>query len=107
MKKQVINLKDFVKVSVRQLENRNQFLIYFRDKNNNDLVAFQSYATLIAIWSYNEQKLFVNWSYWDYSKTTSKHLKIFINQYTRCTYENRQQFAKYIINNDNVILFDE
>ena len=104
MDKKPINLNQLVKVSVSQLENKNQFVIYYKDSEKN-YVCFQSYRTLIAIYSYN--KLYINWSYWDYSKTTSKHLKIFINEYTNFKYEDKKQFLKLIVSDDRITLFDE
>ena len=101
MNKDIIKLDAKYKASVSQLENKNQFVI-----NYDDVVVFQSYRTLIAVWSYSEHKLYINWCYWDYSKTTMKHLKIFINDYTSMRYENKQQFMKFIISNDKVVLFE-
>lgn len=106
MNKPLIDLKDYIKVRVQQLENKNQFIIYCKDENKN-ICAFQSYATLIAMWSYSDHKLYINWSMFDYSKTTLKHLKIFVNNYTTFDYENKQQFTKLILNNENIILFGE
>ena len=51
----------------------NQFVIA-----NNGAVYFQSYSTMIA--KVEDGKLTLS-SYWDYSKTTSKHLYIFLNMY--------------------------
>lgn len=100
MNKPIIKLEN--KTRVIQLENKNQFVIY-----NDDAIVFQSYRTLIAMWSYKEQKLYINWNYWDYSKTTSKHLKIFINEYTKYTYDNKNQFLKLLLSDDSILLFNE
>ena len=99
-----LSLNKLVKIKVVQLANKNQFAIYYKD-NDRRLVAFQSYDTLICWLEGN--KLYINYSMWDYSKTTSKHLKIFINEYTMFNYENRLQFAKEMANNDNIIFFEE
>lgn len=107
MNKKPIDLTNLIKISVRQLENKNQFIISYQDKENNDLLAFQSYATLIAIWSYKDHLLYINWDMFDYSKTTLKHLKIFINRYTAFNYLDKQQFTKLILNDDKVILFND
>ena len=99
-----LSLNDLIKVRVVQIANKNQFAIYYKDSKRS-IVAFQSYNTLIC-WL-EGCKLFINWSMWDYSKTTSKHLKIFINEYTMFNYENHLQFAKEIATNENIILFEE
>lgn len=99
-----LSLNNLVRVRVVQIANKNQFAIYYKD-DKRQLVAFQSYNTLIC-WL-EGQKLYINYSMWDYSKTTSKHLKIFINEYTMYNYENHLQFAKEIATNENFILFEE
>lgn len=102
----MISLKDFIKVKVEQLENKNQFIIYYNDNVKDvHLVAFQSYNTLIAI--LKGGVLFVNWSYWDYSKTTLKHFKKFVNEYTPFNYENKQQFINLIRSCDREQTFEE
>jgi hypothetical protein len=92
------------KVKVEQLYNKNQFVIYYRD-NEKGLVAFQSYSSLIAV--LKGGMLYINWDKWDYSKTTLKHLKLFVNEYTPFTYENKAQFTHLIRTCDRVITFRE
>lgn len=100
------------KIFVEQLANKNQFIIWYKDKDNNEIVAFQSYRTLIAIYhhgDYREKRpdlLEINWNKWDYSKTTLKHLKMFINGYTSFNYDNKQQFLKEIMHNDDILTFE-
>lgn len=106
------NNSSLIKLSVEQLENKNQFVIWLKDKDNNNIVAFQSYKTLIAVYyegSYEEKRpniLEVNWSMWDYSKTTLKHLKLFVNKYTTFHYENKHQFGQEIRSNKDILVFD-
>lgn len=107
LNKDIINLKNLVKLSVKQLHNKNQFVIYFNDSNGNKVIAFQSYHTLIAIYHPIQQKLFINYHYWDYSKTTLKHLKLFINEYTTFDYYTKAGFIGEIKRNDNIIFFSE
>ena len=101
------------KVFVKQLQNKNQFVIWLKDKDNNDIIAFQSYKTLIAVYyagSYEDKRpdmLEINWSMWDYSKTTLKHLKMFVDEYTSFHFENKHQFAQEIRVNDCILVFDE
>ena len=112
MNKEIIDLikeKNLVKVRVRQLENKNQFVIDYNNAGDPhfSIVCFQSYATLIALWDQKEKILYINWSMYDYSKTTLKHLKIFINNYTSFDYESKNQFTKLILTSDHVKLFNE
>lgn len=102
----MLKLDNFIKVRVEQLANKNQFVIYYNDnENDRHLIVFQSYDTLIAI--LDGGKLYINWQYWDYSKTTLKHLKIFVNEYTPFVYENKQQFLNLIRTNERIIAFEE
>lgn len=71
----VKTLSDLKELKVNQLENKNQFLI-----TGSGFKCFQSYDSLIAIYTYNDKKLTL-FSDWDYSNTTRKHLYIFINDY--------------------------
>ena len=104
MRKNVVRLDNSKKAKVEQLYNKNQFVIFYSD----GLTAFQSYNTIICIFDNCSGKLYINWHYWDYSKTTSKHLKIFINEYTCYNYESKNQFLKFLMSdNENVILFEE
>lgn len=79
-------------------ENKNNMLIF----SNENQTYFVSYQTTIA--SYNEEtrKLKINVNYWDYSQTTLKQLKYFINNYTCFKYETKKEFEKEIENNDNI-----
>lgn len=60
---------------VKQLENKNQFVIL----GNNGEVEFQSYNSRIA--KINKNGTLELSSRWDYSKTTLKHFYIFLNKY--------------------------
>ena len=102
-------LKDFSKVFVRQLANKNQFVIrYTNDKNISlSFWAFQSYTSLIALYNPTTHELLLNNDKWDYSKTTLKHLKMFINEYTEYRYTSKLDFIKMICNNqDNIKFFN-
>lgn len=54
----------------------NQFVITAGDK-----VFFQSYDSVIAMWSKSQRKLYIT-NKWDYSATTRKHFYIFLNAFT-------------------------
>jgi len=76
----------------------NQFII--RDFNRT---CFQSYRSLIAEYSEDTTDLKI-YTDWDYSRTTMKYLKQFINEETNYTYENKKQFEKLIEENENIII---
>ncbi len=97
------NIEDLKKISVVQLANKNQFVITY-SKDGELIKCFQSYKSLVAVYDVANKVLFVSWLYWDYSKTTLKHFKMFVNEYTSFTYETKQQFIKEIKNNNNIIL---
>lgn len=62
-------------MKVEQFYNKNQFVIFGGDA----IVTFQSYQSTIANFEKNGNlNLFEDW---DYSKTTLKHLYLFLNEY--------------------------
>lgn len=91
MKNKLPNLK----CKVSNLYNKNQFLIEVTT-HNKDYLIFQSYKSEIAIYFYDKQELYINEYYINYSKTTSKHLYIFINEYTRFSCHNLQELKQLI-----------
>lgn len=101
-------LRNLPKVCVEQLANKNQFVITYEDLQKNiRYLCFQSYDTLIAVYDKAHKQMFINWQMWDYSKTTLKHLKMFVNFYTCFEYETKAQFLNLIRKNDNVLTFEE
>lgn len=78
-------------VKVSQLLNRNQFIIVA-----NDWAIFQSYESIVAYYNYVTRELLVVEYYINYSKTTSKHLYIFINDYTCYSISNLKELKKAI-----------
>ena len=60
-------------MKVYQFYNKNQFLII-----DKDVKYFQSYNSMIAKIEHGTLTLGIDW---DYSKTTLKHLYLFINDY--------------------------
>jgi len=60
-------------MKVRNLENKNQFIM-----ENDKEIIFQSYDSIIAIYE-KEKGVLVLGRDWDYSKTTMKHLYLFID----------------------------
>jgi hypothetical protein len=78
----------------------NQFIIRGRFE-----VDFQSYNSLICSFDFKDDKdnkLLLKGSMWDYSVTTRRYFKQFINEETPFTYETKAQWEKEIKNNDNI-----
>ena len=99
-------LEHLTKLSVENLEHQNQFIIEYSNEKNEILSCFQSYKTLIAVYNRSTHELMINNYYWDYSKTTMKHLKIFINEYTIYEYKNKLQFTLFLASkNEKIFLF--
>lgn len=71
------------------LENEKNMTII---ENEGFLYMF-SYNSKIAIYCRETESLVIG-KKWNYSQTTIKHLKAFINNYTGYKYENKQQFEK-------------
>lgn len=66
-------------MKVEQFENKNQFIII-----NDGKTYFQSYNSLIAVkyYDYDKGKNILRFGRdWDYSKTTLKHLYLFLQYY--------------------------
>lgn len=62
-------------MKVEQFYNKNQFII---EDEESGKIYFQSYESIVAIWDKTSQTLTLGRD-WDYSKTTSKHLYLFID----------------------------
>ncbi len=89
-------------ISVSQLINdkkkptANQFVIV-----GEHGVYFQSYDSVIAQKNYNDGKIYLSPS-WDFSKTTLKHLYIFLHDYTRFSVNSKKD-VEYNIKNGNFV----
>ena len=104
----MIKLEDLIKLSVEQLLNKNQFVIKYQEpRSGAKWICFQSYQSVIALYNPSTARLLINWSKWDYSKTTLKHLKAFINEYTPFSYTTKADFYKFISSSACVVLFEE
>ena len=102
-------------MKVSNFYNKNQFVI-----TGEEEIIFQSYESTIAIIDLKNGQLKLGYC-WDYSKTTSKHLYLFINDYFyNFNDEIRQWLKEYdffdtsnkrkVINeliNQNIIKYDE
>ena len=84
-------------------EYANQFLI--TDKYGTTFQSYNSKIATLNVKRVNEVRfltLSLKGEMWDYSVTTRRHFKAFINEYTPFTYENKQQWLKEIENNSNI-----
>ena len=70
----------------------NQFLV-----ETTERIYFQSYERIIAVKDNNNGKITLSQD-WDYSKTTSKHLYIWLRDYTRHRVSGRDDVAELIEN---------
>lgn len=90
-------------MKVSQFYNKNQFII--RDEESKK-VYLQSYNSMIAIWDRNKKTLTLGRN-WDYSKTTSKHLYLFIDDYCfiegfNINSKTKKQDIQKLINNSTI-----
>lgn len=76
-------------MKVEQFYNKNQFVIFGGDA----MVTFQSYNSIIA--NIDNRGTLNLGNDWDYSKTTLKHLYLFLNDYKYMT----QDYTKKLIDN--------
>lgn len=98
-------------MKVEQFYNKNQFIIFGGDA----MVTFQSYNSIIANIDNRGTLNFGN--DWDYSKTTLKHLYLFLNDYKYMTQDytkklidnilnakNKKQYIQKLIDNDEIFI---
>jgi hypothetical protein len=78
----------------------NQFKIYATDKTT-----FQSYNSVVCDW--NGTTLYLYSDVWNYSKTTRKYFKLFLEEETSINYESRKDFLKEIETNPNIVVIEE
>ena len=67
----------------------------------DETVIFFSYDTEIAMYD-KVTKTLSDFNMWDYSKTTVKHFKTFINNYTCFNYDSMSQWRDEITKNINI-----
>lgn len=98
-------------MKVQQFYNKNQFIIYGGDA----IVTLQSYNSIVA--QINKQGTLIFGNDWDYSKTTLKHLylfiedeKMFLSDFIKKELEelqnakNKKAFLQKLIDNDKIIV---
>ena len=98
-------------MKVKQFYNKNQFVIFGGDA----MVTFQSYNSIIA--NIDNRGTLNLGNDWDYSKTTLKHLYLFLNDYKYMTQDytkkiidnilnakNKKQYIQNLIDNDEIFI---
>ena len=98
-------------MKVEQFYNKNQFIIFGGDA----MVTFQSYNSIIA--NIDNRGTLNLGNDWDYSKTTLKHLYLFLNDYKYMTQDytkklidnilnakNKKQYIQKLIDNDEIFI---
>ena len=97
-------------IKLNVLENLSKLRIIPLANNQNIVISsyegqiyylFFSYDSLIVIYNTHNYDIAINTNKWDYSKTTMRWLKTFINDYTARHYDNKQQFTYFIYNDAN------
>ena len=88
-------------MKVKNFYNKNQFLIEEGEKK-----VFQSYNSTIAIVENDKITLGCDWNY---STTTSKHLYLFLEEFTNINFYGITNKRKYIekLIKENKIIYDE
>ena len=77
-------------MNVRQFYNKNQFVITDYDGTNNTYY-LQSYDSIVA--KIDKKGLLTFGADWDYSKTTLKHLYLFLHDYKNAITTNYLQYG--------------
>lgn len=83
---------------------------YFLNPNHiviedSDVAVFYSYESFICYFDKNEEMLHLNSDMWDYSNTTRKYFKKFINDFTNLTYDTKAKFLSLIDSSDNIVIY--
>lgn len=89
------------------LENQKNMTI-IKETSDTNAVKYTlfSYNALIATYYSNDHYLELT-SKWNYSQTTLKHFKYFINEFTCFIYDTKKEFEKVIEkNNDKIMILD-
>jgi hypothetical protein len=87
-------------ISPRGNNVANQFKIFVIDKTT-----FQSYDSVVCDW--NGTTLYLYGDVRDYSNTTRKYFKSFLEEETSINYKSRQHFLKEIETNPNIVIIQE
>lgn len=86
-----------IKNNVMHVLANNQVVIEEEESNT-----FYSYNSCIASYNVMTSVLTLNENLWDYSNTTRKYFKEFINNFTELSFESKKQFLKEIDVNGNI-----
>lgn len=91
-------------MKIKTLENKKNTCILSYD----NIYQLENYKSTIAKYDIITQKLYLNTSklnnkiIWNYSQSTLKELKNFINNYTCYNYANFKEFKKVVTENKNI-----
>lgn len=81
------------------LKNEKNYIIIKENYSNfTSLIKMYSYKSLIAVYDKDNKILNIT-NLWDYSQTTIKQFKDFINNYTCFEYKTKKEFEKIINTN--------
>lgn len=98
------NIKVYNFESIRGNKIPNQFLIKVTNDEGQMENIFQSYETIIAKYNVTTGKLVLDKRYWDYSRTTLKYLKMFLEENTYIDYDTKAKFEKLMQSSDDITL---
>lgn len=85
----------------------NSYLINIANNQNilvlDDKLHFYSYSSYICSYNKSTHELILNNNMWDYSNTTRKYFKKFLEEYTSIPYVNKSNFVKMLSFNTGII----
>lgn len=70
---------------------------------NNNLRYFYSYDSAVCSYDYSSGILYLNGDIWDYSSTTRKYFKEFVESYTNIEYKTKANFIKVKSSSEKII----
>ena len=102
----VMGLKDIKETRIKRVDRKECYIIDI-STNNGKIKLLQSYDRIVGVYDYNTniilvecQKIVNNKAYKSYSKTTSKHINLFIDTITNDT--NKTPILENEINFDSL-----
>lgn len=81
---------------------KNQFIL-----RQDRRIIFQSYDSTICTWDKDTEKLILNGDIWDYSNTTRKFFKQFLEEFTNIKYISKSDFLKLLETENNNIIIEK
>lgn len=83
----------------------NQFIL-IGAYGGEECIAFQSYKSVCAVFIKQTNTLILG-KHWDFSPTTTRYLKKFINEFTTFVYDNKRQFFSCVMTDNDIIVDKE